>query len=71
MTDGTNDRVLILQEVRTEASGSLVVYTRVFNSGRKKKSEPTDKTDISGISGFFIFIFIFFIFFYFLIYFLV
>ena len=32
---------------------------RVFNSGRKKKSEPTDKTDISGISGFFIFIFIY------------
>ena len=43
--------------------------SRVFNSGRGKKSEPTDKTDISGISGFFIFIF--FIFFYFLIYFLV
>ena len=36
--------------------------TRVFNSGRGKKSEPTDKTDISGISGFFIFIFYFFIF---------
>ena len=33
--------------------------SRVFNSGRGKKSEPTDKTDISGISGFFIFIFIF------------
>ena len=29
MTDGTNDRVLILQEVRTEASGSLVVYTPI------------------------------------------
>ena len=38
------------------------VGVRVFNSGRGKKSEPTDKTDISGISGFFIFIFIFFIF---------
>jgi len=38
------------------------VWTRVFNSGRGKKSEPTDKTDISGISGFFIFIFYFFIF---------
>ena len=37
-----------------------IVKSRVFNSGRGKKSEPTDKTDISGISGFFIFIFIFY-----------
>ena len=36
---------------------------RVFNSGRGKKSEPTDKTDISGISEFFIFIFIFYVYF--------
>ena len=37
----------------------MLAPCRVFNSGRKKKSEPTDKTDISGISGFFIFIFYF------------
>ena len=36
--------------------------TRVFNSGREKKSQPTDKTDISGISGFFIFFIFIFIF---------
>ena len=40
-----------------------IVKSRVFNSGRGKKSEPTDTTDISGISGFFIFIFIFLFFF--------
>ncbi|PAN10645.1 hypothetical protein PAHAL_2G107900 [Panicum hallii] len=28
-TDGTNDRTLILQEARTDASGSLVVYTPI------------------------------------------
>ena len=39
-----------------------LIGARVFNSGRKKKSESTDKTDISGILGFFIFIFIFIIF---------
>ena len=40
-------------------AGVASISPRVFNSGRGKKSEPTDKTDISGISGFFIFIFIF------------
>ena len=35
----------------------LAILARVFNSGRGKKSVPTDKTEISGISGFFIFIF--------------
>ena len=39
------------------------LVARVFNSGRGKKSEPTDKTDISGISGFFI-LFLLFLFFY-------
>ena len=32
---------------------------RVFNFGRKKILDPTDKTEISGISEFFIFIFIY------------
>ena len=41
-----------------------VVWFRVFNSGREKKSVLTDKTEISGIWGFFIFIFIFIFIFY-------
>ena len=54
----------VLDRAVARGEDPLTDYTRirVLNSGRGKKSEPTDKTDISGISGFFIFIFYFFIF---------
>ena len=51
--------------IRTSSSRTVCTradQTRVFNSGREKKSVLTDKTEISRISEFFIFLFFCFLF---------